>query len=260
MATHLPLLYEKTGAVVRLRLNRPEVMNAVNKEMAKAFLAACEAVVSDKEVRAVVISGEGRAFMAGIDLAGIREDTERTVIEMFGYMHTAITLLQESRVPVVASLHGSVIGGGFTLALACDLAIAAESTRFNLGYANVGASVDLSGSWNLVRQVGLRRALEISLLCETFDAAAALRFGIVNRVVPDDDLQAETEKIVQRLANGPTVAYGHIKQLMRTSLDNDLAVQLKAEEASFLACARTSDFREALDAFVNRRHPKFVGS
>lgn len=260
MKPNNPLIYEKDGAIARIRLNRPAVLNAVDIYMAKCFLEACRSIAADKSVRAVVISGEGKGFMAGLDLATIRGDTNWVISELFGYMNPAIALLQGLDAPVVACLHGAVIGGGFTLALACDFAIAAEDTRFNLAYANIAGSVDLAGSWNLVRQVGLRRALEISLLCEPFDAQEALRLGIVNRVVPVTDLQTETEKIVQRLANGPTVAYGKIKKLMRTSLDNDLATQLEAEEESFFACVGTRDFREALDAFAHKRSPRFEGN
>ena len=259
MATNSPLIYKRDGAIARIRFNRPEVLNALDLDTAKCFLEACQAIAADAEVRVVVISGEGRAFVAGGDLAQMSNDTTRVIGELFGYMHKAIAILQEQRAPVVGSLHGSVIGGGLSLALACDLAIAAEGTKFNLGYAKVAGSCDLSSSWNLVRLVGLRRALEISLLSETFEAEDALWYGIVNRVVPVADLQTETEKLAQRLANGPTVALGLIKKLMRTSLDNDLATQLKAEEESFYACARTRDFREALDAFAQKRSPRFEG-
>lgn len=260
METKAPMIYEKEGAIARLRFNRPEVLNALDLDSTKLFLEACQSIAADKEVRVVVIKGEGRAFVAGGDLEQLRHDPSKVAAELISSMHKAIRLLAELRVPVLGCLHGAVMGGGLSLALACDLAIAAEGTRFNLAYINVGTSCDLGGSWNLVRQVGLRRALEIALLSETFDAQDALRLGIVNRVVPATELLVETEELVQQLANGPTVAYGQIKKLMRTSLDNDLGTQLDAEEKSFLACTRTSDFIEALNAFAQKRAPKFKGS
>lgn len=260
METRIPLIYEKDGAIARIRFNRPEVLNALDLDTAKHFHDACQAVAADMDVRVVVIKGEGRAFVAGGDLAQMREDTTNVITQLFGYMHKAISLLQGMRAPVIGSLHGSVIGGGLSLALACDLAIAAEGTQFNLGYAKVAGSCDLSSSWNLVRHVGLRKALEISLLSDTFDVEEALRLGIVNRVVPASELHAETEKLARRLANGPTVALGQIKKLMRTSLDHDLASHLDAEEESFFACTRTRDFREALDAFAQKRSPRFEGN
>ncbi|MFA7269371.1 MAG: enoyl-CoA hydratase-related protein [Sterolibacterium sp.] len=254
-----PLIYEKQGAIARIRFNRPEALNALDIPTAKAFLDACRNIAADAEVRAVVIQGEGRAFLAGGDLAQMRKDPVGAVGELIEYMHEAVKLLAGLRAPVVASVHGSVAGAGFSLALACDLAIAAEGTRFNSAYVNVGASCDVSGSWNLVRHVGLRQALEIALLGETFDAQTALRLGIVNRVVPAADLPAETEKLLQRLASGPTEAMGQIKRLMRNSLDRDMATQMDAERDSFLACARTQDFIGALDAFFEKRPMKFEG-
>ncbi|MCX7171613.1 MAG: enoyl-CoA hydratase-related protein [Proteobacteria bacterium] len=254
-----PLIYKKDGAVARIRFNRPEVLNALDIATAKDFLSACRAIAADPEVRAVVIQGEGRAFMAGGDLAQMRNNPSGVAGELIEHMHEAIKLLGGMRAPVVASLHGAVAGAGFSLALACDLAIAAEGTRFTLAYANVGTTCDCSGSWNLPRQVGLRRALGIALLGETLDALQALQLGIVNRVVAAAELQIETEKLVQRLANGPTVAFGHLKRLMRTSLDSDLATQLDAERDGFLACTHTKDFTGALEAFADKRAPMFEG-
>lgn len=259
MDAKLPLIYEKDGAVARIRFNRPEVLNALDIATAKSFLTACQAIAADTEVRAIVIQGEGRAFMAGGDLAQMRSAPTAVANELIEHMHAAIKLLAGARAPVVASLHGAVAGAGFSLALACDLAIAAEGTRFALAYANVGTACDCSGSWNLPRQIGLRQALGIALLGETLDAQQALQLGIVNRVVAAADLQMETEKLVQRLANGPTEAFGHIKKLMRNSLDRDLATQLEAERESFLACTHTQDFKGALEAFVEKRTPKFEG-
>lgn len=255
-----PLILERQGAVARIRFNRPEVLNALNIPMARAFLAASQAIAADTEVRAVVLEGEGRAFMAGGDLGQMRQEPTRIASELIEYMHEAIRLLATLQAPVVASLHGAVAGAGFSLALASDLAIAAEGTRFNFAYVNVGASCDVSGSWNLARHVGLRRALGISLLGEAMDAQQALQLGLVNRVVPAAELRAETDRIALRLAAGPTVALGQIKKLMRSSIDNDLVTQLDAERDSFLACARTRDFVEALDAFAQKRPPRFGGN
>ncbi|CAG4885118.1 Enoyl-CoA hydratase [Georgfuchsia toluolica] len=259
MEPQLPLIYEKNGAIARIQFNRPKALNALDIATAKAFLTACQAIAADAEVRAVVIKGEGRAFMAGGDLVQMRSDPTAVANELIEHMHAAIKLLASVRAPVVASLHGAVAGAGFSLALACDLAIAAEGTRFTLAYANVGTACDCSGSWNLPRQIGLRQALGIALLGETLDAKQALQLGIVNRVVPAADLQMETEKLVQRLANGPTEAFGRIKKLIRNSLDCDLATQLDAERDSFLACTHTQDFKGALAAFVEKRPPKFEG-
>lgn len=259
METKTPLIYEKQGAISRIRFNRPEALNALDVETTAAFLNACRSIAADKEVRVIVLSGEGRAFVAGGDLAKIRISPTTVVGEMIGHMHEGLKILAELPAPVVGSVHGAVAGGGLSLALSCDLLIAAEGTRFSFAYSNVGASCDLSGSWNLVRQVGLKRSMGIALLGETFDAQEALQLGIVNRVVPACDLPAETEKILAKLVTGPTVAFGYLKKLMRNSLECDLATQLDAERDSFLACTQTHDFLEALEAFAQKRAPKFEG-
>ena len=254
------LLVSRDGDIVRLRFNRPEVLNALDRASAQSFAHACRDIASDHSVRAVIVSGAGRAFMAGGDLAELRADPTGAAIALIGPMHEAIVLLAEMRAPVIASLHGAVAGAGLSLALACDFAIAAEGTRFTLAYVNIGASCDLSGSWSLPRLVGLRKALEIALLGEHFDAAEALRLGLVNRVVAEAELEAQTLALAQRLARGPAQSIAQLKRLMRISFEHDLRGQLDAERAAFLSCASTADFAEGVDAFIARRAPRFGGS
>ncbi|MEW5890856.1 MAG: enoyl-CoA hydratase-related protein [Pseudomonadota bacterium] len=254
-----PLRYWRDGAIAHLRFNRPGVLNAIDAATAQAFLAACRTLAADGEVRAVVVSGEGRAFIAGGDLAEMRRNPVEAARALIGPLHEGIVLLAALDAPVIASLHGAVAGGGLGVALACDLAIAAEGTRFNLAYVNVGTSSDCSTSWALPRLVGLRKALEIALLGETFDAQEALRLGIVNRVVPAADLAAETEKLARRLTEGPPLALGRLKRLMRQSLNRELPAQLEAEAEGFLACAGTEDFAEGVGAFFEKRAPRYRG-
>ena len=254
------LLVSRDGDIVRLQFNRPEVLNALDRASAQSFAHACRDIASDHSVRAVIVSGAGRAFMAGGDLAELRADPTGAAIALIGPMHEAIVLLAEMRAPVIASLQGAVAGAGLSLALACDFAIAAEGTRFTLAYVNIGASCDLSGSWSLPRLVGLRKALEIALLGERFDAAEALRLGLVNRVVAEAELEAQTLALAQRLARGPAQSIAQLKRLMRISFEHDLRAQLDAERAAFLSCASTADFAEGVDAFIARRAPRFGGS
>jgi len=254
------LLVSRDGDIVRLQFNRPEVLNALDRASAQSFAHACRDIASDHSVRAVIVSGAGRAFMAGGDLAELRADPTGAAIALIGPMHEAIVLLAEMRAPVIASLQGAVAGAGLSLALACDFAIAAEGTRFTLAYVNIGASCDLSGSWSLPRLVGLRKALEIALLGEHFDAAEALRLGLVNRVVAEAELEAQTLALAQRLARGPAQSIAQLKRLMRISFEHDLRGQLDAERAAFLSCASTADFAEGVDAFIARRAPRFGGS
>lgn len=251
--------FSREGAVVRLRFQRPEVLNALDLPMARALRDACVSIAADPSVRVVVLSGAGRAFVAGGDISVMREDPVRRAGELIDMAHDALRRLTELPVPVLASLHGAVAGGGLGIALAADLAVAAEGTRFNLAYANIGTSCDCSNSWALPRLVGVRRALEIALLSDTLDAAGALRLGLVNRVVPADALAAETDRIALRLAAGAPAALANLKRLMRESFDHTFAEQLDAEREAFLRCAATADFREGLAAFAEKRPARYEG-
>ncbi len=254
-----PVLVTREGGVTTLSVNRPAALNALDVPTAHAFLAACQSLASDPQLRVVVLRGEGKGFGAGGDVAALQADPTATAHELITCLHEAVLLLTRLDAPVLASLHGVVAGGSLSLAMACDLAIAAEGTRFILAYANIGASCDLSGSWHLPRLVGLRNAMQIALLSDTFDAAEALRLGLVNRVVPDARLHDETHMLAQRLATGPTRAYGHMKRLLRQSFEHDLPTQLDAEREAFKACTGTADFVEGVEAFRARRRPVFSG-
>jgi 2-(1,2-epoxy-1,2-dihydrophenyl)acetyl-CoA isomerase len=254
-----PLLFSIADGIARLRFNRPAQLNALDLVTAAAFESACRSIAADPGVRVVLLSGAGRGFGAGGDLQSFRGDPASAAIAIMEPMHAAVRILTALDAPVVASLHGVVAGGSMSLALACDLAIAAEGTKFNLAYVNIGASCDVSSSYNLPRLVGLRNALGIALLGETFDAAEAHRLGLVNKVVPADRLADETEALVARLAGGATRAMGRLKRLMRASDCNDLATQLDLERDAFRDGTKTEDFAEGLDAFFARRKPVFKG-
>lgn len=253
-----PVRLDRDGPIARLTLNRPEVLNALDVASARALLAACQAVAAADGVRVLVIAGAGRAFMAGGDVKAFHGDDPRQAIDdIITAAHGAVAILRRLDLPVLASLHGAVAGFGLSLALACDLAVAAEGTRFSLAYSKLGTSVDGGSSFFLPRVVGLRRAMEIALLAETFDAAEALRLGLVNRVVPADALADETMALARRLAEGPTVAYGRIKRLMHDGAA--LEAQLERERLSFLDCSGTDDFAEGVAAFLGKRAAVFHG-
>ena len=253
------VLLQRAGSVATLTINRPGSMNALDIPTAQAFYVCCLALHGDPTVRAVVIRGSGRAFGVGGDLAALRDDPADTATALIEPLHQAIKLLTSMDAPVIASLHGAVAGGSMSLSMACDLAIAADTARFNLAYVNVGASCDLSGSWHLPRLVGLRNAMAIALLGDSMDAAEALRLGLVNRVVPAAELDAATTALAQRLAAGPTLAIGRTKRLLRQSFDYDLPTQLDLERDNFRASTGTADFGEALNAFFAKRPPAFTG-
>ena len=254
-----PLIIHREEGLVHLRLNRPEALNALDVPMACALAQAARELVVDPDVRAVLLSGTGRVFCSGGDLLQMRTEQTSTTRDLIEALHEAILLLNNLRAPVLASVHGVVAGAGMSLMMACDLAIAAAGTRFNLAYVNVGASCDGSSSWSLPRIVGLRKAFEIALLGETLDSSEALRIGLLNRVVAADELEASSRALALRLANGPTHALGEIKRLLRSSQQTSLADQLDAESAAFLRCTDTTDFRGAVGAFFAKRSAEFTG-
>jgi|SRR5215469_6280687 len=254
-----PVRLWRDGSVAHLQLARPAALNAIDVAAAEAFSDSCAQLARMRDVRAVVVSGEGNSFCAGGDLNEFRRNRSagKSLIDP---LHSGLSRLASLDAPVIASLQGNVAGAGMSLALACDFALAASDTRFNLAYVRIGASCDGGASWMLPRLVGLRKALEIALLADTLDAAAALELGLVNRVLAPDALQGETADLARRLSSGPTVAMGHIKRLMRESFFRDFKGQLEAERAAFLRNAGTRDFGEGLSAFFARRPPSFEGS
>jgi 2-(1,2-epoxy-1,2-dihydrophenyl)acetyl-CoA isomerase len=255
----VPLLLERNGAIATLRFNRPDALNAIDVPMAKAVLAAVQTIAADPAVRAVVLCGNGRGFMAGGDLATLRADPVQGALDILTPLNAALLLLAQMNAPVIAQVHGVAAGAGLSLLLMADYVIAAERTRLNLAYINLGTSCDVGASWALPRMVGVRKALEIALLGEAFTADDALRLGLINRIVPAAELDSATTTLAQRLAAGPTVAYGAMKRLMRASMDRTLPEQLAAEKDAFVHCAGTDDFRAGVEAFHQRQSAQFVG-
>lgn len=255
------VLITRRGAVAELRFNRAERLNVLDRAMAEAFELAVKDSLVDETVRVIVLAAEGRAFVAGGDLAYLAEAPDRgnAADELIGPMHRAILALAQSDRMTVASVKGPVAGGGMSLALGCDFVVAAENTTFNLAYAKVGASPDCGATWWLPRLVGIRKAMEIAVLSDTIDAQEALRLGLVTRVVPLDDLEAETAKLAERLAKGAPAAQGHIKRLMRGSFTQALDTQLDAEAEAFALSATSADFEEGVSAFLSKRKAVFRG-
>ncbi|MGV3681752.1 MAG: enoyl-CoA hydratase/isomerase family protein [Acidovorax sp.] len=254
-----PLLIERQGAIATLCFNRPAALNAIDVPMAQAFLAAVQAIAQDPGVRVVVLRGAGKGFMAGGDLATLRANPVQGAMDLLTPLHAGLALLAQTDAPVIAQVHGVAAGAGLSMLLQADYVLMAEGTRLNLAYINLGTSCDVGASWSLPRLVGMRQALEIALLGDAFTAEDALRLGLVNRILPAADLDAATAAMAERLAAGPTVAYGAMKRLMRQSMERSLPEQLDAEQQAFARCAATSDFREGIAAFHERRPAQFNG-
>ena len=254
-----PVQLRIEGGIAEIRLNRPDQLNALNIDLAKAFYAAVLDAVACSEVRAVLLSGGGRAFSVGGDLALLdaavdRGETARAII---GPIHAGLEALHASGVPSVAVLQGSVAGGGMSLALATDMAVAAEDLRMSFAYLAIAASPDCGGSWALPRLVGLRKAMEIALLSPILDAEAALQVGLVNTVVPRAKLDSRGREIANKLACLPARSVARTLGLLRRSAHETLPVQLAAEMDAFIKGAREADFEEGLRAFFDKRQPRF---
>ncbi|WP_245444105.1 enoyl-CoA hydratase/isomerase family protein [Microvirga sp. KLBC 81] len=246
--------------VATIKLNRPSVLNAIDAGAARAFLSTLKSIADCSDVRAIVLRGEGRAFCAGGDVSRFGNgDPEAAIDEIITPFHEALQLLNSLPQPSVAAVHGAAAGAGFSLALACDFAIATETAKFTLAYARIGASPDGAATYHLPRIVGLRKAKELALLADTIDAAEALRLGLVNRVVPEAEFDSECARLATRLAAGPSTAYHRIRELLTSSFNRDLDAQLEAERQAFKALSRTQDFREGVSAFLNKIPAQFKG-
>lgn len=256
------VIYSVTDGVATILLNRPQEMNALDLEMLRGLRVAAERVERDAAARAVVVKGAGPAFLAGGDVALFHANLPRMpelVKEGAAEFHHAILALRRAPKPVLASVHGAVAGAGVSLVAAADFCVAAEGTKFTMAYSRLGTSPDGGATHTLPRLLGYRKALELLLLSDTFDARAALDLGLVNRVVSAGQLEAETGAIAIRLALGATAAYGEIKRLVYAGQDRTLAAQLEAEAEAFARCAGTRDFAEGVTAFVEKRKPNFEG-
>ncbi|AZO77818.1 MULTISPECIES: enoyl-CoA hydratase-related protein [unclassified Bosea (in: a-proteobacteria)] len=255
-----PVLLTIEQAVATVTLNRPRVLNAIDPHMARSLADAIERIAQDGTARVLLLRGEGRAFCAGGDVARFTvEDPAAAVEAIIDPFHTALRALDALKLPTLAAVQGPVAGAGFSLALACDLCIAADDAVFTMAYSRIGASPDGSATYRLPRLVGERKALELALLAEPIGVAEAQVLGLVNRVVPTASLQSEAISLARRLAQGPTAAYAQIKHLIGRSFSNDLPAQLDLEREAFLAGTRTADFREGAQAFLAKRPPQFEG-
>jgi len=255
------VLYFSRNGIAEICFNQPDRLNVLDLATARSFASAVDRAVGDHTNRVIVIMAEGRAFVAGGDLAYFREasDKRQASADLIVPMHGALERLAAAPQIVVGSLKGAVAGAGMSLALNLDLLVAADNTVFNLAYARIGTSPDCGGSWALPRLVGFRRALEIALLSDSINAQEAFQFGLVNCVVPIDKLQSETTRLALRLASGPSVAYARIKSLIRRSSINTYREHLEMEANDFADCSTTQDFAEALDAFFEKRKATFFG-
>lgn len=259
------LLADLTDRVLTVTLNRPEARNALSPDLSSALRRVVADYGDSPDVGALVITGAGAAFCSGGDVKRMaaRKAGEQTAEAKYRdmlarHMGTA-GAISRLRIPTIAALPGAAAGAGMALALACDVRIAAESAFLSTGYAKIGLSGDYGVAWLLTRVVGPGRARELMLTSERTQAGRALDIGLVNRVVPDDELAAATREFALPLANGPRIALGYIKDNLDEALTVDHATAIDGEAVRMLRAQSTADHKEAARAFVEKRAPVFRG-
>jgi 2-(1,2-epoxy-1,2-dihydrophenyl)acetyl-CoA isomerase len=256
--------YRVANGLATICLNRPDVRNAIDLGLAEDTLAAVQRIQRDPSVRAILVCGNGPAFSVGGDLHYIRSFAAaqygNVLTQMTTPFHEAFRILARLDVPIITAAHGLVVGGGLGYIYAADLVLAAQNTTFLTAFADVGLSGDGGGTWHLPRIVGPRRAAQLYLENTPIDASTALDWGLVNVVVPDDELRSRAHELATRLAHGPTRAYARMRALLRTAWTNDLSTQLYAETAMLAETGLSTDAAGAIDAFAHKHRPHFTGS
>ncbi|WP_372025860.1 enoyl-CoA hydratase-related protein [Tistrella mobilis] len=260
------LLERIENGVAWLTLNRPERRNAMSRPMLAALVSALTRLAADDDVRVVVLTGAGGAFCAGGDVKRMAEtaeaeaakSSERRATELRQVME-ASRWLHEMGKPTIAALPGPAAGAGLSLALACDMRIAARTAVMTTAFAKVALSGDFGGSWFLTQLVGPAKARELYFTAELLDMAAAEKLGLVNRVVDAEALEAETRMIAETLARGPTLTYAAIKRNMNLAQTGTLSEVMDLEAIQHTRCSESADHREAAQAFVEKRAPRFIG-
>ena len=260
------LIVEKNNQTLKLTMNRPERRNALSDDMLNKMLEELNKASFDNSIRAILLTGSENAFCAGgdvKDMASRAEDANKNVQQrtrdLRRVMETA-RLLHQITTPTIALIPGPAAGAGFSLALACDIRIASESAKLTTAFAKVGFPGDFGGSYFLTQMIGTAKARELYYLSEVLSADKALEIGIVNKVIPDNKFFEESDKIVNQIATGPSIAYRYMKTNMNIAELGDLNQSLDNEAMHQTLCRFTEDHQNATKAFVEKKKPLFTGS
>ncbi len=246
--------------VAMLRLNRPDKFNSFNREMALALQHELDKCMRDDQIRAVYLTGEGKAFCAGQDLAEAVDPNGpelRSIVH--GHYNPIIERIRTIEKPVIAAVNGVAAGAGANIALACDIVVAKESASFMQAFSKIGLIPDSGGTFFLPRLIGLQKASAMMMLGEKITAAEAERLNMIYKVFPDESFDLESKNIAFALAQMPTIALGYTKLALNASYKNSLSQQLQLEEDYQDACGKTDDFSEGIEAFLEKRKPNFTG-
>ncbi len=255
-----PILTGQHGNILEITLNRPDVYNALNLDMLKMLGETLSSAAIDPSIQAVLLTGKGKAFCSGGDLKWISQQTEdagSVLYRLAPQFHLSITEIRRMEKPVVAAINGIAAGGGFSLALACDFRVMGHSTILQQAYTSSGLSIDGGGSFALPRLVGLARAMEIMAFDHPISSAQALAWGLVTKVVPDDEVRSEALAMLDHLTKTALHSFAWSKKLLNASLNNTLETQLELERQGISDCAAHPNGQEGIQAFVEKRRPSF---
>jgi 2-(1,2-epoxy-1,2-dihydrophenyl)acetyl-CoA isomerase len=258
------VVYERDDDVSVITLNRPDALNALSLQLTRDLDAAIRQAISD-ESRAIVLAANGRAFCSGGDLREMKSmwelegRIEAFLEEPLAALHELIRLIRETPMPFVAAVNGVCAGAGTNLALACDLVVAADDAIFNEAFVKIGLTPDCGGTFFLPRAIGEKLAAELFMTGESVSAERAAQFGMINRVVPADDLLVNARMLAKQLSKAPTAGIGRIKRLLNASYSNSLQEQLVLEHELQIESGKSDDFREGVSAFFEKRSPDFQG-
>jgi len=254
------VVVERSGGAVTITLNRPDRLNAFNEAQHLALRAALSEAADDEGCRAILLTGAGRAFCAGEDLAermqGASDDLGVTVDQLYNPLIRQLRLIEK---PVVCAVNGVAAGAGANIAFACDIVLAARSAKFIQAFCKIGLVPDSGGTWTVTRLVGEARAKGLMLTGAPLNAEQAADWGLIWRAVDDDDLMTEARKLVDGFASAPTIGLGLTKRAVQASADNTLDAQLDLERDLQRKAGFTPDYAEGVDAFLNKRQPNFTG-
>lgn len=260
MNNYQTLIYQKQGPIVTITLNRPDDANGINTQLSDELAHAASRCDNDPELKAVILTGNGRFFSAGGDvkaMAGAGENVPQALKYLADQLHRATATFARMKAPLIIAVNGIAAGAGFSLAVTGDLVLAVENASFTMAYSKVGLSPDGAASYFLPRLVGLRRSQELMLTNRTLSAQEALDWGLITKVVAKDQLMAEAQALADMLANSAQGSNDAIKQLLNQTFANGLETQMEQESRAIAQCSRSADGREGIAAFVEKRAPKF---
>jgi 2-(1,2-epoxy-1,2-dihydrophenyl)acetyl-CoA isomerase len=254
--------FDLTGNIAVITMNRPQSANALNMTMGKELMELSIECDENPQIRAVILTGAGRFFSAGGDLAGFSDagdNMSKVLKELTVYLHAALSRFARMDAPLITAINGMAAGAGFSISACGDLGIASEEAKFTMAYTKGGLVPDGSSTYYVARHIGLRRTQELMFTNRVLTAKEALDWGLINRIVPADKVIDEAMSLATDLANGPTKTYGLVKDLLLNTFSDSLETQMEKEARGIGAASLTEDGREGIAAFLEKRAPVFKG-